>query len=619
MRNHDDADFELEQRLRRIAANPQPEAPSSVYRRAADVARGELRGRANGVALVPVLRGGRRSGIRQAGALAGLAAALVVAVAAMGLLAGQHGPNPGSPGPVGGRWTGLEWHDITATASGGSGQDHPWWRYGPGGTGALKWRGGFAMFTTNEDVWTSEDGLSWVRSANTPGVFGLTTLRGDLLAQAEAGVWISTDAVDWRRIAVPFDPHLSVLASSPEVAVAAVQGAGLQPGPLRIYATRDSTVWEVASIPTNMAGAQFQGLEAFFGGFRVTGLVQDPNGTVKQTDADGVMRAYAERTWTSPDGLTWSSYEPKVPPGRSADELSYWGTAYGRLGAVSSTLRSSDGGATWVEDSRSPAATRGNAVVASDGDRIVMAVEGGARFYVSEGDGNWRMLDQGGDIGSLPYGGRPVLLPNGLLWVTNDGVYFGQGLSGVAPRGSLSPVTTPLPEPTVAVGSPVAECTRLPMRSEAAAELVKRGAVIVYERNGGISCVDALYAIYSDGRVVSDFGDGHPTSSQLPANKVTSLLDAITTTPDAANGWFTDGWYNTYHMPCAACYTYSLTVTYKGQTKTVTAVDGGTDAMPEYWIVTGYLAEVIPLPAESGCCGIPFASGSSAPSTTSSR
>jgi hypothetical protein len=157
------------------------------------------------------------------------------------------------------------------------------------------------------------------------------------------------------------------------------------------------------------------------------------------------------------------------------------------------------------------------------------------------------------------------------------------------------------------------------MRTEAAAELVKSGAAIVYERNGGMSCTEVLYAIYPDGRVVSDFGDGHPVSSQWPAGKVATLLAKITTVPDAANGWFTDYWYNTYHEPCEACYTYSVTITYQGRTKTVDAVDGGTDAMAGYWIVIGYLAEVLPLPEESGCCGIPFASGSSAPSTTSSR
>jgi len=75
---------------------------------------GEPSGRANEVTQGRLLRGGRRSGIRRAVALAGLAAALIVVVAAAGLLAGQRGPNPGAtwtlrPDTGQGEWTGLTW------------------------------------------------------------------------------------------------------------------------------------------------------------------------------------------------------------------------------------------------------------------------------------------------------------------------------------------------------------------------------------------------------------------------------------------------------------------------------------------------------------------------------
>jgi hypothetical protein len=34
-------------------------------------------------------------------------------------------------------------------------------------------------------------------------------------------------------------------------------------------------------------------------------------------------------------------------------------------------------------------------------------------------------------------------------------------------------------------------------------------------------------------------------------------------------------------------------VTYQGQTKTVEAVDGGTDAPANYWVMTGNLAPIL--------------------------
>lgn len=151
-------------------------------------------------------------------------------------------------------------------------------------------------------------------------------------------------------------------------------------------------------------------------------------------------------------------------------------------------------------------------------------------------------------------------------------------------------------------------CTRPPMRNAAAAELVKSGAVIVYERSGGVTCESALHAIYADGRVVS--GDGNPTS-QWPVDKVTTLLDKITTIPDAAHGWFSGYWASTDHEPCKACYEYSITITDKGQTKTVNAVDGGTDAPAGYWIVTGYLAEALAT-LETGCTNSPMRSAAAA-------
>jgi hypothetical protein len=52
--------------------------------------------------------------------------------------------------------------------------------------------------------------------------------------------------------------------------------------------------------------------------------------------------------------------------------------------------------------------------------------------------------------------------------------------------------------PTEAAG----RCELQPYRQDQAAALVDDGAVIVYERNGGPECIDELYAIHPDGRIV---------------------------------------------------------------------------------------------------------------------
>ena len=131
-------------------------------------------------------------------------------------------------------------------------------------------------------------------------------------------------------------------------------------------------------------------------------------------------------------------------------------------------------------------------------------------------------------------------------------------------------------------------CQRKPFRPDEAASLMKDGAVIAYERNGGLKCVDELYAIYPDGRITGDNGT-QKIEKQVTTANVDKLLSDIDN-----YGWFTDNMYSTSHTPCEACYTYFTTVSYKGQEKKVEAVDGGTDAPPEYWYITGEFTVLIP-------------------------
>jgi simple sugar transport system permease protein len=137
-------------------------------------------------------------------------------------------------------------------------------------------------------------------------------------------------------------------------------------------------------------------------------------------------------------------------------------------------------------------------------------------------------------------------------------------------------------------GPTAAGCQIKPFRQDVAADLVKGGAVLVYERNGGSACVDELYAIYPDGRITGD-NVTQKVERQATATDVATLLTAIN-----GLGWFTDDMYSTAHTPCGQCYTYFTDVTREGQAKIVKAVDGGTDAPAAYWLVTGKISALLP-------------------------
>jgi hypothetical protein len=117
---------------------------------------------------------------------------------------------------------------------------------------------------------------------------------------------------------------------------------------------------------------------------------------------------------------------------------------------------------------------------------------------------------------------------------------------------------------------------------------MKDGAVIAYERNGGSNCIDELYGIYPDGRIVGDDGTNRIEKQVNPAD-VGKLLSDI-----SDKGWFTEEMYSTSHVPCGQCFTYYLTVSYQGQEKTVQAVDGGTDAPADYWQVISIINAITP-------------------------
>jgi len=149
-----------------------------------------------------------------------------------------------------------------------------------------------------------------------------------------------------------------------------------------------------------------------------------------------------------------------------------------------------------------------------------------------------------------------------------------------AARGSVPHTNIPT--------SQAAACQDKSFRQDQAASLMKAGAVLAYERNGGPTCLDELYGVYPDGRIVADDGAKKIEKQVTPAD-VEKLLAGINSL-----GWFTDEMYDTWHTRCGQCYGYYLTVSYQGQAKTVKAVDGGTDAPANYWQVVSLINGVIP-------------------------
>jgi hypothetical protein len=187
--------------------------------------------------------------------------------------------------------------------------------------------------------------------------------------------------------------------------------------------------------------------------------------------------------------------------------------------------------------------------------------------------------EEGGTQAALarPRRRRVLLYGGGALAVVILGVLAITGAQYAA-RGSVT--NTP--------SSTGAACELKPFRQDQAASLMKSGAVIAYERNGGPDCIDELYGVFPDGRIVGDDGTSQ-IEKQVTLAEVEKLLSDI-----SKRGWFTDEMYDTWHTPCGQCYSYYLTVYYQGQAKTVKAVDGGTDAPANYWQVVSIINGVIP-------------------------
>ena len=130
-----------------------------------------------------------------------------------------------------------------------------------------------------------------------------------------------------------------------------------------------------------------------------------------------------------------------------------------------------------------------------------------------------------------------------------------------------SPVNAPLATvPATTAASPLASpesAVATPTTDGRAA--VFPDTIIVYQREGGIAGKSEKWTFYHTGRVVT--GDG--TEWQVPADQVKPLFD-LAESPDY---WKLKDDYPA-EGTCADCYQHSLTVFQKGETKTVTFVEG---------------------------------------------
>lgn len=184
-------------------------------------------------------------------------------------------------------------------------------------------------------------------------------------------------------------------------------------------------------------------------------------------------------------------------------------------------------------------------------------------------------------------GNRPSLRTEaGMARIKRQRLVFGLGAVTVFALAAIFSIALFKPESTT--GTPeTTQCQVAPFREQEASELIQGGAVIVYHRTAGPQCIDELFAIYPDGRITGTNGVNQVEKQVDPA-EIESLLTAIS----VDHKWFTNEIYSTYLNPCRQCFAHYIDISYAGQQKAVTGVDGTTAMPPGYAFA---LAEIRPL------------------------
>jgi hypothetical protein len=481
-------DLDLAIRLRRIAAEPEPAVPGSLYRFADEVAQGAAAshqgiGREAPISFTPARAAAARRPVR---VLAGLAAALVLVMAVGTLLIavnGNRGPAADSPDD----WTGLEWHDITATSDGLFLRDA--WQGGDYSSvnRVVEYKGMLIAigFGSGSDLmWTSRDGRTWNHVAGAPALTALGVVNGVLVGQGTATQstpwmsWVSNDGVNWRSAVQPFGGEDGVggFATISTAALVLDYPNAMTAGRLvcpEVYATSDGISWVKGSLPAGFTASMGIQVSSRLG-FVATEYVNGPDApgpVVAQTypaqgspvpeacPAQGSSAPQGFYSWSSHDGLTWTRLDVAALGNDVAA-----GVYSGALGDSIPPFPPSGGfgfhtanGIAWTRD-RDSVSNTGMNVSQADGRHILISAGWNVVFTVSRGDGHWRELRQGGDIGALPGGGQAFLLPDGVLYAGGGRLFYGKAVAGGEVQGSLRPAATitmaPTPTPVGATPRP---------------------------------------------------------------------------------------------------------------------------------------------------------------------
>lgn len=110
------------------------------------------------------------------------------------------------------------------------------------------------------------------------------------------------------------------------------------------------------------------------------------------------------------------------------------------------------------------------------------------------------------------------------------------------------------------------------------------GAVITFDRSGGIAGISEHWAIYIDGKVIGPAEE----EARIPADEVSQLLAEI-----EAAGFFEVPPRSRSLESCTDCFTYSITVEYQGRINRITLVDGETGVPEEAWTVLERILEIL--------------------------
>lgn len=110
------------------------------------------------------------------------------------------------------------------------------------------------------------------------------------------------------------------------------------------------------------------------------------------------------------------------------------------------------------------------------------------------------------------------------------------------------------------------------------------GAVIIYERSGGLAGLSEQWNFYHDGHVISDDGQEY----LLDENQISDLLIKIEDL-----GFFEIDDANQMLSDCYDCYKYKLTVRSDKRIKSISMVEGSDRAPDQLWKILEMIKESV--------------------------